>query len=125
MSLILNGSSEIRRFEHSDKLEIRDGIMFVSYPGLAHVIFRHQVYMLTSEVFLFHGDLTRGQLLYLFSRRVAVGTPQSPVVPATATALVSLSPGACPSPSPFPLASRRTPRGVDSTVPALVVSHTY
>ena len=34
MSPALNGSSEIRRFEHAYAIEIRDGIMFVFYPGL-------------------------------------------------------------------------------------------
>ena len=36
MSPALNGSSAIRRFEHSDAIEIRDGIIFDFYPGLPH-----------------------------------------------------------------------------------------
>ena len=38
MSPALNGSSEIQRFEHAYAIEIRDGIMFVFYPGLPHVV---------------------------------------------------------------------------------------
>ena len=37
MSPALNGSSEIRRFEHAYAIEIRDGIMFVFYSGLPQV----------------------------------------------------------------------------------------
>ena len=37
MSPTLNGSSAIRRFEHSDTIEIRDGITFDFYMGLPHV----------------------------------------------------------------------------------------
>ena len=33
----LNGSSAIRRFEHSDAIEIRDGITFDFYTGLPHM----------------------------------------------------------------------------------------
>ena len=38
MSAILNKSSEIHRFKHSDVLEICDGIMFVFYSALSHVL---------------------------------------------------------------------------------------
>ena len=34
----LNGSSEIMHFQCGDAIEIRDGIMFVFYPGLPHVL---------------------------------------------------------------------------------------
>ena len=34
MSLALNGSSAIRRFEGSEVIEIRDGITFDFYAGL-------------------------------------------------------------------------------------------
>ena len=34
MSPALNGSSAIRLFEHSDAIEIRDGITFDFYTGL-------------------------------------------------------------------------------------------
>ena len=37
MSPTLNGSSMIRHFEHSDAIEIHDGIIFDFYPGLSHI----------------------------------------------------------------------------------------
>ena len=37
MSPGLNGSSAIRRFEHNDAIEIRDGITFDFYTGLPHM----------------------------------------------------------------------------------------
>ena len=37
MSPALNGSSAIRRFKHSDAIEIRDGITFDFYTGLPHI----------------------------------------------------------------------------------------
>ena len=37
MSPALNGSSAIRRFEHSDAIEIRNGITFDFYMGLPHI----------------------------------------------------------------------------------------
>ena len=37
MSPALNGSSEIQHFEHVDVIKIRDGIMFLFYPGLPRV----------------------------------------------------------------------------------------
>ena len=37
MSPALNGSSVIRRFKHSDAIEIRDGITFDFYMGLPHI----------------------------------------------------------------------------------------
>ena len=37
MSPALNGSSAIRRFKHSDVIEIRNGIIFDFYTGLPHV----------------------------------------------------------------------------------------
>ena len=37
MSLALNGSSAIRRFEGSDAIKIRDGITFDFYTGLPHI----------------------------------------------------------------------------------------
>ena len=42
LSPALNGSSEIQRFEHSDVIEIRDGIIFdfYMYTGLPH-LFSH------------------------------------------------------------------------------------
>ena len=40
----LNGSSEISRFQRGDAIEIRNGITFVFYPGLPHVV---HVYMST------------------------------------------------------------------------------
>ena len=39
MSPALNGSSAIRRFEHSDAIEIRNGIIFDFYTGLSHMAF--------------------------------------------------------------------------------------
>ena len=39
MSPALNGSSAIRRFKHSDVLEIRNGIIFDFYMGLPHIDF--------------------------------------------------------------------------------------
>ena len=38
MSPALNGSSEIRHFEHAYAIEIRDGIMFVFYSGLPQMV---------------------------------------------------------------------------------------
>ena len=38
LSPTLNGSLEIQRFECSDAIEIRDGIMFDFYAGLPHII---------------------------------------------------------------------------------------
>ena len=38
LSPALNGSSEIRRFEHAYAIEIRDGITFVFYSGLPHIV---------------------------------------------------------------------------------------
>ena len=37
MSPALNGSSAIRCFEHSDVIEIRNGITFDLYTGLPHI----------------------------------------------------------------------------------------
>ena len=37
MSPALNGSSAIRRFKHSDTIEIRDGITLDFYTGLPHI----------------------------------------------------------------------------------------
>ena len=37
LSPALNGSSEIRRFEHSEPIEIRIGIISDFYTGLPHV----------------------------------------------------------------------------------------
>ena len=37
MSPAFNRSSEIQRYDHRDMIKIRDGIMFVFYPGLPHV----------------------------------------------------------------------------------------
>ena len=37
MSPALNGSSMLERFEHSNVIEIRNGIMFDFYPGLPHM----------------------------------------------------------------------------------------
>ena len=37
LSPALNGSSEIRRFERSDAIEIRNGIIFNFYTGLPHM----------------------------------------------------------------------------------------
>ena len=39
MNPTLNESSAIRRFEHSDVIEIRDGITFDFYMGLPQVVF--------------------------------------------------------------------------------------
>ena len=38
MSPALNGSSALQRFEHSNAIEIRNGIMFDFYPGLPHLM---------------------------------------------------------------------------------------
>ena len=43
MSPALNGSSEIWRFEPAYAIEIRDGIMFVFYPGLPHIEFHKNI----------------------------------------------------------------------------------
>ena len=48
MSPALNGSSAIRRFKHSEAIEIRDGITFDLYTGLLHIVvskFWQQPYM--------------------------------------------------------------------------------
>ena len=37
MSPALNGSTALQRFEHSNAVEIRNGIMFDFYPGLPHM----------------------------------------------------------------------------------------
>ena len=37
MSPALNGSSVIRHFEHSDAIEMHDGIIFDFYTGLPHM----------------------------------------------------------------------------------------
>ena len=37
LSPTLNRSSEIRRFERSDAIEIRNGIIFDFYTGLTHI----------------------------------------------------------------------------------------
>ena len=37
MSLALNGSSAIRRFEHSKVIKIRDGIILDFYTGPPHI----------------------------------------------------------------------------------------
>ena len=39
LSPALNGSSEIRRFERSDAIKIRNGIIFDFYMGLPHIKF--------------------------------------------------------------------------------------
>ena len=46
MSPALTGSSEIQRFEHTDAIKIRDGIMIVFYPGLPHV-YTHIMHIFT------------------------------------------------------------------------------
>ena len=38
MSPALNGSSTIRRFKHSNAIEIREGIIFDFYTGLPHIV---------------------------------------------------------------------------------------
>ena len=38
MSPTVNGSSALQRFERSNAIEIRNGIMFNFYPGLPHII---------------------------------------------------------------------------------------
>ena len=38
MSPALNGSVALQRFEHSNAVEIRNGIMFDFYPGLPHML---------------------------------------------------------------------------------------
>ena len=38
MSPALNGSSALQRFERSNAIEIRNGIMFDFYPGLPHML---------------------------------------------------------------------------------------
>ena len=38
MSPALNGSTMLQRFEHSNAVEICNGIMFDFYPGLSHMI---------------------------------------------------------------------------------------
>ena len=38
MSPALNGSSALQRFERSNAIEIRNGIMFDLYPGLPHIL---------------------------------------------------------------------------------------
>ena len=43
MSSAFNGSSALRRFEHSDAIEIRDGITFDFYTGLPQVYFAHNL----------------------------------------------------------------------------------
>ena len=40
MSPPLNGSSALQRFERSNAIEIRNGIMFDFYPGLPHMSIR-------------------------------------------------------------------------------------
>ena len=37
MSLALNGSFALEHFEHGNAIEIRNGIMFIFYPGLPHI----------------------------------------------------------------------------------------
>ena len=37
MNPTCNGTSEIQHFERTDAIEIRDGIVFVFYPGLPHI----------------------------------------------------------------------------------------
>ena len=37
MSPALNGISALQRFEHSNAIEIRNGIMFDFYPGLPYM----------------------------------------------------------------------------------------
>ena len=37
MSPALNGSSSLERFERSNAIEIRNGIVFDFYPGLPHI----------------------------------------------------------------------------------------
>ena len=60
MSPTLNGSSAIRRFKHSDAIEIHDGITFDFYTGLSHIgpanahpslirIFSHTMYKQTER----------------------------------------------------------------------------
>ena len=63
MSPVLNGSSMLEHFEHSDATEIRNGIMFDFYTGLPHIyhIINSQVWsflilILISDVYaLIHG----------------------------------------------------------------------
>ena len=53
LSPALNGSSEIRHFECSDAIEIRNGIIFDFYTGLTHMRQSH----FTSENFPIFGML--------------------------------------------------------------------
>ena len=41
--MILNGSSAIRRFKHSDAIEICDGITYNFYTGLPDLEYAHQL----------------------------------------------------------------------------------
>ena len=47
LSPALNGSSEIRRFERGDTIEICNGIIFDFYTGLPHIIYMS--YLLSIE----------------------------------------------------------------------------
>ena len=54
MNPALNGSSVQQRFERSNAIEIRNGIMFDFYPGLPHIIFAldTQVLIKISNVYI-------------------------------------------------------------------------
>ena len=43
MSPALNGSSVIRRFKHSNTVEICDGISFEIYMGLPHILYMFKI----------------------------------------------------------------------------------
>ena len=49
MSPALDGSSALQRFERSNAIEIRNGIMFDFYPGLPHVLAQYSIAQQKSE----------------------------------------------------------------------------
>ena len=57
LSPALNGSSEIRHFERSGAIEIRDGIIFDFYTGLPHVLELKKEYKLAVS---FHSVYVEG-----------------------------------------------------------------
>ena len=68
MSPALNGSSEIRRFEHAYAIEIRDGIMFVFYLGLPHVLINflnhsHQLKKFRSSIHILYNVIVSQVLI--------------------------------------------------------------
>ena len=64
MSPALNGSSALERFERSNAIELRNGIMFDFYPGLPHVYFNFVIrVVIINQLWWYRGCAAVGWVL--------------------------------------------------------------